>query len=296
VEAVSHLDDTEPLTLAAIDLTEKYGYDDGDLGYAHVENWADRHWPSQLTDGHDGTHPVHWYASPRALLGAAIRDHLLPEITLPAGTRIAVRATHHNPYRLLNSDGSDEHSPEVRAALNRQPRIHLEQDAIDQLCNQTYPARPIGWLTLYQALTTEYCIEWPEPADTFHNLRTYRIGVVVDTYAALMHDDALKLAGQMIVAGRGTDDAGIHNSTAELEIAAVWDALRGAHSLVHPDTSCTPLPTFANVLLTARPGALPAKAPAPPPVRAAGKQASSRPRVTPARKTRPSAAHDREPK
>ena len=223
---------TYPLVLLPVDLTDKWGFHDGDMMDLVLDDWISRSDWSERLDVEETYDSA--YFSSRVLLGECVARHLVP--ALPADLRSQVQRvfTVHNPFRLYSDTGQNDVSDEdhesaeelLRQRLLRIDPVHLVQPQIDTICGSLFPVRPRGWMALYDALY------WPAVRGTFLPPAQqsssfdgwdmfYRLSPYVTELATLHHDDEMLLAAEIVM-----------NDHARFDVSVVSTALESARRVL----------------------------------------------------------------
>jgi hypothetical protein len=188
------------------DLTDKWGFGDGDMFDDVLADWLTRaSWSGRQPDQDTYDHP---YFSSRLLLIEYVTRHLLP--VLPEDLRPLVHRvmTVHNPVRIspeLSGDGlyeDDEQELDLIAArLERIDPVEVTNRDVDVVCNSLFPLRGPGWMALYES------VYWPAVRNDFlpasdHQLDRwdigYRLRAFVNALGDSYHDDEMLLAAEIV--------------------------------------------------------------------------------------------------
>jgi hypothetical protein len=201
---------THPLVLHPVDLTDKWGFHDGDIMDPVLDDWISRSDWSERLDVEETYDSA--YFSSRVLLGECVARHLVP--ALPADLRSQVQRvfTVHNPFRLYSDNGRNDISDEDHDAAEQLLRqrllgldpVNLVQTDMDAICELLFPVRPRGWMALYDALY------WPairtkflpptQPTSSFDGWDMfYRLSPYVNELAKRFHDDEMLLAAEIVM-------------------------------------------------------------------------------------------------
>jgi|Laugresubdmm15sn_1035100.scaffolds.fasta_scaffold46554_1 hypothetical protein len=201
----------EPVYLAPGDLVSKWGFEDGDFGYEQIETWArNGYWAEMLPQDEDtesADSALRMYLSQRAFLIALVERHVVP--VLPPGCRLVRIRTVHNPVRAeptLDEDdeGYAEANDKLVAFLEQAPDVQVSGEELAALCEELFPFRSNSWLTMYQALWSNFHLV--ESIRTLSMTSKHLLGNdsntflsrYVDNLSAVHDDDELNLAAEII--------------------------------------------------------------------------------------------------
>lgn len=262
--------------LEAMDLTHKYGFGDGDLADDVVYDWAEQSWvaelPGAVVEGEYVEHPVNSYCNSRVVLALAIKEVLLPSLTLPTGAFVERISSAHNPFYLI-VNGHHVNEETVKAAndptltqahrdLQQAPPVPVTHATVLQLCQRAYPKRPMGWLRLFDQLSWVFDLDHvlPPPVEPILRMSTLRVGAFVDAYAAILDDEILGLASEVLRGGE------VVHSLNQLDPSAMLDAVSEALTVAQAAAGVAKVDVpHARAVVAALPraGLLPAQAPSP---------------------------------
>lgn len=199
----------DQLVLNPVDLTDKWGFGDGDMMDPVLDDWLERSAWSDLHNIREGYETT--YFNGRILLAECVSRYVAT--TLPEDMRDSISRlfTIHNPIRLhlqpTSTDITDEeyeiNEELLRKRLEKLPPVTVAKELIDALCNELFPLRQRGWMAMYDALywlavRNEFLPVPSNPSpfdswDVYYRLVPYVTGLA-DEY----NDDELLLAAEIV--------------------------------------------------------------------------------------------------
>jgi hypothetical protein len=197
------------LVLNPVDLTDKWGFGDGDMMDPVLDDWLGRSAWSDLYDISECYEST--YFSSRIILTECVSRYVAT--TLPEDLRDSVSRvfTVHNPIRVYSQSTSTDATDDEYATNEESLRVRLEKlapvsvakELIDALCNELFPLRQRGWMAMYDAL---YWLavrndflpvpSQPSPFDSWDVY--YRLVPYVTKLADEYNDDELLLAAEIV--------------------------------------------------------------------------------------------------
>jgi hypothetical protein len=221
------------LVLLPVDLTDKWGFHDGDIMDPVLDAWITRStWASILPSDDPADSP---YFSSRVLLAETVTRKLVPRLPEDIRPLLDRVFTVHNPMRVnpvvtdrdMTHEEYEQQHDELRARLERIEPVLLDDDQIDEICQDVFPLRDRGWLAMYDALywpTLRIDLlplpDEPSPFDAWDT--RYRLVPFVSELAAGYSDDELFLAADIV---SNTDQA-------HITVQVVHDALDSARRVL----------------------------------------------------------------
>lgn len=144
-------------------LTSKWGFDDGDVAYQPLANWAQNSYWGKLWEEENSD--LGYYLHSHTLLARMIEIKILP--TLPKEMREHIEFTQsiHNPI-MLDVESYQEKTREkidFENLLENYPTVDFTQDEINTICEDLFPPRGKGYLKLNSTLLNSYGPHKPTP-------------------------------------------------------------------------------------------------------------------------------------
>lgn len=209
------------------DLTDKYGFGDGDMAADLLDRWVETSaWKTYEKLNTVEYNGAHMYLSSRKLLCTIVDEFLLPKIRHTIPTRLQYVHTSHNPVRLVPAIADDVSSDDIEQdladELEQQPSVAVPWTKIVKTCERLYPPRSSSWLVLYETLFYAYNLH-REIADLSPDLPHWKREVTgfvlppyIDGLAAQWDDATLAFASELITAREGIISRASVDETLEL--------------------------------------------------------------------------------
>jgi hypothetical protein len=223
---------TYPLVLHPVDLTDKWGFHDGDIMDPVLDDWILRSGWSEHLDVESNYDSA--YFSSRVLLSECVARHIVRALPADLRSHVVRVYTVHNPFRLFAdsvrigvTDEDDETAEEaLRQRLEQLDPVKLAQTDVDSICESLFPIRPRGWMAMYDALylpsvRTDF-LPPTQPSNPFDKWEVYyRLAPYVTQLATTHHDDEMLLAAEIVI-----------NDLSRIDVSVVANALDSARRVL----------------------------------------------------------------
>lgn len=206
----------DSITLVPLDLTDMFGFGDGDLGNDLLDLWLPTSvWAKNMEDDSYAFTPLGRYLRSTTFLVALVEEHLLP--TIPERFQQYVKVVHatHNPVRFefehMFHTGSnvDDTLAEIIDTLEGMEPVNVTWDVVSDVAGRVYPLRPNGWLSMYSTLIYEPF--WVDLDTGGVNIPAWKAGDYggalrprIDQLASEWSDDELFLAADLLASNAAT--------------------------------------------------------------------------------------------